>query len=276
MTGGAPTRLNPTLPTVGSPVEPPPPTPSDDLQILRSRRRRQRRIRLLVVLVAIGIGTVFTFRNPLFRKNLGTVSPDTAYRSAQPEANLPELVDDLNLTSILNLRGGSLRDDFYAREVELTEQRGIDFYDFPMSATRRPRRHELLTLIEIFQSCRYPILIHCKSGSDRTGLASAIYLLMREQVPPQRALKSFSIYYGHVPLFGPERLHEPIREYATWLLEQGLDHTPARFQGWVERWYSAEDPPSRIEPPRKGSRWDLRKATKGASQARVGELLQRE
>ena len=40
--------------------------------------------------------------------------------------------------SILNLRGGSPSELFYRREVAEATRRGVDFYDLPMSASRRP------------------------------------------------------------------------------------------------------------------------------------------
>src|SRR4051794_5957964 len=138
-------------------------------------------------------------------------------------------IEQNHLASILNLRGGSSQDHWYAAEVRATGERGIDFYDLPMSATRRPRRRELLILLDLFERCRYPLLIHCKSGSDRTGLATALYLMTRKNEPPDQALRAFALDYGHVPLFGPKHLHEPLQEYSAWLESHDLAHTPERF-----------------------------------------------
>ena len=66
----------------------------------------------------------------------------------------------------------------------MARDQGLEFYDLPMSACRRPTRRELLVLLDLFEHCRYPLLIHCKSGSDRTGLASALYLMSRRGEPP--------------------------------------------------------------------------------------------
>src|SRR5206468_1824102 len=123
--------------------------------------------------------------------------------------NLGGIVDTFRVASILNLRGGTPGEGFYSQELALARARGIEFYDFPMSATRAPTRRELLILLDVFERCRYPLLIHCKSGSDRTGLASGLYLLARAGRTPTEALRSFSVYYGHVPLLGTGRLHDP-------------------------------------------------------------------
>ena len=123
----------------------------------------------------------------------------------------------------------------------MARDQGLEFYDLPMSACRRPTRRELLVLLDLFEHCRYPLLIHCKSGSDRTGLACALYLMSRRGEPPGWAVREFTLRHGHVPLFGPEHLHEPFREYEAWLEARGLDHSPARFRDWVEHDYQADD-----------------------------------
>ena len=110
-----------------------------------------------------------------------------------------------------------------------------------MSAQIRPRRRELLQIIDLLGRARYPMLIHCKSGADRTGLGVALYHMIVQKEPPQTALSGFSLSHAHLPLFGPEKLQQPIREYADWLDAQGSIHTPERFRDWVEKHY-VEDP----------------------------------
>ncbi len=182
------------------------------------------------------------------RGNFGVVEPGVVYRSAQPGEEVDRLVRALGLASILNLRGGSADDPWYAGEVRAAQSQGVAFYDFPMNARRRPSRRELLTLLDLFARCRYPLLIHCKSGSDRTGLAVAMYLMSRRGEPPERALRAFSLRHGHVAVGGPERLHEPLREYGAWLRAHALGHTPARFRAWVEHDYRDDAPPGEVAP----------------------------
>ena len=170
------------------------------------------------------------------------VDPGRVYRSAQPGVELDALIRRYRIGSILNLRGGSRADDWYEREVRVARERNVSFYDLPLSATRRPARRELLVLIDLLDRCPYPLLIHCKSGSDRTGLATALYRLVELRDPPEEALRAFSIAYGHVPLNGPQHLHEPLLEYGSWLKEQRIAHTPERFREWVAHVYHSDDP----------------------------------
>jgi hypothetical protein len=213
----------------------------------RKVRRPHSKAKLAGILLVASLAFAWMFQRPLFQGNLGVVDPGRVIRSAQPTGRLSGWIQKFGLASVLNLRGGSIGDPWYVSEVEEARDGNVDFYDFPMSATKRPSRRELLTLIEWLPRCRYPLLIHCKSGADRTGLVSALYLMVMCDVPPEKAMEAFSLSYGHVPLLGPERLHEPLIEYGDWLAANGLVHSPERFRTWVKDEYQAADPA--IDPP---------------------------
>lgn len=217
---------------------------SGETQPDRRGRRKRRRIRLAVVLLVLLAGAAVAFQRPLFSGNVGVVDPGKVIRSAQPTANLPELIDEYQPKSILNLRGGSYRNSWYDAEVSATEQHGIDFYDFPMEATERPTKAQLLTLVDLLDHCQYPLLIHCKRGADRTGLVSGLYRLSVLGQTPDEALDSFSIWHLHFPVNGTQRLHEPFVEYRDWLAAEGKTHAPGLFREWVEEHYEDHDSPS--------------------------------
>jgi hypothetical protein len=217
-----------------------------------SRWRVGKTAAVLTLVCTILLGWVF--RRPWFQGNLGVVDPGRVLRSAQPTLPPAQWAHDFPIKSILNLRGGSPADWWYEREVRTAHEEGVSYYDLPLSATRRPSRRELLRLIDLLERCPYPLLIHCKSGADRTGLASAVYLMVRRSVPPERALHSFSIEFGHIPLFGTEHLHEPLDEYAAWLQTKRLAHTAERFRAWVKNDYRADDPPADPPPLEPGPR----------------------
>ena len=215
-----------------------------------SRRRRIRRYFIRSAawfsLVASMIFASFLLK-PFYGSNLGIVDAGRVIRSAQPTTGLKDMIRDHKLASILNLRGGSPRNDYYSNEVRVAKEAGVDFYDLSMSATKRPKRSDLLRLIDVMNRCEYPLLIHCKAGADRTGLATAIYRMVVLKEPPEQAVGAFTLYHSHFPLFGTEQLHEPIDEYAAWLSKNALPHTPERFHDWVLNTYQADDPS--VEPP---------------------------
>ena len=224
--------------------------------VSRRNPKLLRRLALAIVLLALSAPGVLLSRS-WWGSNLGVVDPGRVFRAAQPTTRLAQLIDEFHLASILNLRGGSFKDPWYAAEVQTAERSGVEFLDLPLSASKRPSRRELLLLIDTLDRCTYPLLIHCKAGADRTGLASAIYLMTQRGEPPRQAARAFTIYHSHIPLFGPEHLHEPLDEYADWLEASGLDHTPDRFRDWVRNEYRSTDPPADPPPLTPGPRKSL-------------------
>src|SRR5262249_18202925 len=97
-----------------------------------AHRRRHAALRRVALLLAILALLAATFSRPLFCGNFGVVDPGLAYRCAQPQGNLSRLLDACRPASILNLRGGTPADAWYAAEVLACEGRGIAFYDIPI------------------------------------------------------------------------------------------------------------------------------------------------
>ncbi len=205
---------------------------------------RLRTWKLAAMVVLLGaLSASWVLRRPWFESNLAVVASGLVIRSAQPTTQLADWARRYQLKSVVNLRGGGPGDWWYGNEIKSAKESGIAYYDLPLSATRRPTRRELLQLIDLLETCSYPLLIHCKSGADRTGLASALYRMVRRGEPPEAALSSFSIEFGHIPFFGTEHLHEPLQEYAAWLKNSGKTHSADLFRAWVRNEYVAPDPP---------------------------------
>ena len=90
-----------------------------------------------------------------------------------------------------------------------------------MSARHELSRPRAAALIALMERVEKPILIHCKDGADRTGLASALYLAVVKQEDPKVAEAQLSIRYGHISLpFIPEYAMERTFEHLTPLLEK--------------------------------------------------------
>jgi protein tyrosine/serine phosphatase len=51
---------------------------------------------------------------------------------------------------------------------------------------------------DLFNRIAYPALLHCKSGADRAGIASVLYLHFRKGEPVDKAMRMLSLRYGHV------------------------------------------------------------------------------
>lgn len=133
--------------------------------------------------------------------NIHAVVAGEAYRAAQlsPEM-IEETAERYGIKTIINLRGENTGNDWYDREVREAERLGIRHMDFRMSAGRELTSEEAKNLISLLESAEKPILIHCKAGADRTGLASAFYVAAVAKLGEKAAEDQISIKYGHFSL----------------------------------------------------------------------------
>jgi uncharacterized protein (TIGR01244 family) len=103
------------------------------------------------------------------------VSPGV-FRSPQPgEDQLARRIADHGIKTVVCLRGND--GEPTAMSARATLAAGATFWNVPMSATRRPRPETLLELWRIADRAERPLLLHCRAGVDRTGLAAAIVVL---------------------------------------------------------------------------------------------------
>jgi len=158
-------------------------------------------------LIILGLFIMAPFLNSCgFRLNFHVVEEGKVYRSAQPTANdLQNIMEKYHIKTILNLRGGSAS-DWYKEEKEFAEKNGIDLITIGMSAMRLPHRKDLIKVLDTFKNARYPILIHCKAGADRTGEASAMYQIdYMDKTNEEAASNMLRVEYHHLKWFTPAK-----------------------------------------------------------------------
>jgi hypothetical protein len=166
--------------------------------------------------------------------NLHTVIPARVYRCAQPSpARLEELVRRNQIRTVVNLRGCSVPLSWYVDESRTTHRLNISEEDIAFSASRYPSVTEFRRLVQVLDRAEYPILLHCRQGADRTGLASAAVLLLQPGVSFERARTQLGVRYGHFRFDRGAYLDRFLTEYQEWLAAEGIDHSPARFRRWV-------------------------------------------
>lgn len=130
--------------------------------------------------------------------NFHTVIPNELYRSAQPSsAEITDYKIKYGIKTIINLRGANPQQRWYQNEIATSERDGITHIDFGMSARQMQPPEKIKRLIALFASAQKPILIHCMSGADRTGLASAVYLAAISKQGEEAAEGQLSVRYGH-------------------------------------------------------------------------------
>jgi protein tyrosine/serine phosphatase len=130
--------------------------------------------------------------------NFHTVLADEVYRAAQVSAaQIAEHESESGIRSILNLRGASLGEAWYDEELATSAALGIVHADFRMSASIQISPDEAAALIALMREMPKPLLIHCRHGSDRTGLAAALYLAAIAGKREAEAEGQLSLRYGH-------------------------------------------------------------------------------
>ncbi len=80
---------------------------------------------------------------------------------------------------------------------EACDKAGIELKLFQVFSRDLPTREFLLAAPAFFASLRKPVLFHCKSGADRAGFMSALYLIVMEGRPAAEAKKQLHWRYGH-------------------------------------------------------------------------------
>ena len=135
--------------------------------------------------------------------NFATVVAGEVYRSNQVTPDrMRAYRDQHGIRTILNLRGPNPNADWYKLEVEAARSLGIRLIDFGLSAQHELTDAELADLTVILKNAPKPLLIHCRSCADRTGLASVIYQAVISGIEEDRAEQQLSLRFGHfsVPL----------------------------------------------------------------------------
>ncbi|GKS59529.1 hypothetical protein YTPLAS18_30560 [Nitrospira sp.] len=134
--------------------------------------------------------------------NFHEVSPQQVYRSRQLSGSeFMEAERRYGIKSVLNLRGPNHGSQWYQDEVEVAHRLGLRLYDYPITASRELTAEQIGQLVTILRESPKPILIHCKSGADRTSLVSALYLVALDRSSVEVASQQLSFYYGHLPAF---------------------------------------------------------------------------
>ena len=128
--------------------------------------------------------------------NFASVVPGRVYRCNHPTpARLAELASRLHLRTLVNLRGHR-RCGSDALSRQAAGQLGLDHVDMAFESRGAPHRERILRFEALYRGLQFPMLMHCKSGADRAGLASGL-VLMFEGGRAADALRQLSWRFGH-------------------------------------------------------------------------------
>jgi protein tyrosine phosphatase (PTP) superfamily phosphohydrolase (DUF442 family) len=184
----------------------------------------------------------------LFAGNIHTVVPGRVYRSAQLNGDdLRQLIEKGGIRTVVNLRGCCMFLDWYQDECRIDHDANVAQEDVTLSANRLPAPSELRRLIEVFDRTEYPIVLHCRQGSDRTGLASAIWMLLYTDADYAVARRQCGARFAHLPVLSTVNMDRFFDAYEKWLKSTSQSHTPELFRHWALHDYRAGPAPVQLE-----------------------------
>lgn len=168
----------------------------------------------------------------IFWTNFYKVAPGV-FRSNQPTHKRFERLQAQGFRTVLNLRGRS-NAAHYLTEEESCAQLGLELVTVNLFARQAPNKPEIIAMIDAFRSIEKPFVMHCKSGADRAGFASAVYLMVIEGRPLTEARKMLSLKYLHVSFTKTGVLDHVLNAYETRNARE-----PISFEDWIRNEYDS-------------------------------------
>ena len=159
---------------------------------------------------------------------------DGVYRANQPSPSHLKSYKKLGIRSVLSLRGRAkqsydLFEDHYCKLL------GLNLVYEPISSSSAPKPERLVNIINVMRDIPKPFVVHCKSGADRAGLVSALYLIAEEKRSVEEAKKHLSFKYLHLDF-----TKTGILDYFFNVFSERLKFGDIDFLEWIENEYSAD------------------------------------
>lgn len=187
------------------------------------------------------------FDHAVLRKvwtNFWPVAPGV-YRSNQPTHERFVKLKAMGIRSILNLRGAAGA-AHYLVEEESCRQLGLTLVNCTLHARYAAPAEDILAVIRAFREIEKPFVMHCKSGADRAGFASVLYLLVIEGRPMAEARKMLGLKFIHL-----KWSRTGILDFILDLYEARNAESPISFEDWVASEYDHLDVQARFDATHK-------------------------
>jgi uncharacterized protein (TIGR01244 family) len=137
------------------------------------------------------------------------------FRGGQPKKDGIKKLAELGIKTIVNLRGES--DETKAEENE-AKSFGMRFFNVPMSSAGRPTEDQIKRIFEIIETAENaPVFVHCRRGSDRTGVIVALFRIKHNGWTDNQAIDEAKRYGLGFIQFGKR---DYIKDYFTAISKQ--------------------------------------------------------
>jgi uncharacterized protein (TIGR01244 family) len=114
------------------------------------------------------------------------------YRGGQPKPGGIKKLVGLGIKTVINLRDNDERAQSEEQEVKAA---GLVYINRPLPRWDSPGEQQVKELLSLLTAADKPVFVHCKRGSDRTGVLIAIYRIEHDGWTSERA-KAEANRYG--------------------------------------------------------------------------------
>ncbi|MDR2337512.1 MAG: hypothetical protein LBE20_02555 [Deltaproteobacteria bacterium] len=161
-------------------------------------------IALLIILILLELPQIITdttavtsyFANLVVKNNFHEIVKNKFYRAGKmSDKTLTEVLTKNKIKTVINL---CLDQQFVAQEEEIVQALGIVYYHCSMTGSEILSKPKILDLISIYDQLETPVLVHCDSGTHRSGVATSIWLLNKESAFSDELIKKqLALKYGY-------------------------------------------------------------------------------
>lgn len=169
----------------------------------------------------------------IFWWNLDEIAPQV-WRSNQPSQRRLKRYKKMGIRAIINLRGET-RNSPYLFEKEACDALGITLHDITFSARKLVGKKTIFELLDLMRTTEKPFVMHCKSGADRAGFASVLYMAIIEGQPIEQARKHLHWRYAHL-----SSTDTGILDHVFDVYEADNARSPIGLEDWFATTYNAK------------------------------------
>jgi protein tyrosine phosphatase (PTP) superfamily phosphohydrolase (DUF442 family) len=185
---------------------------------------------------------------------------DDVWRSNQPTHARFEKYAAMGIKTVINLRGED-KHAHYLFEKESCEALGLTLVNAKLWARTAAPRDRLLAALDALRTAQRPMMFHCKSGADRAGFVSAMYMMVFEGQSVDEAMKQLSIKYIHLDF-----TKTGVQDYILRVYRARLGISNIDFENWLRTEYYHKT----IQ-----NGWDTRAPERDIAQALIDRSQQR-
>ncbi len=120
-------------------------------------------------------------------------------RGAQPSAEALHALKAAGIRTIVDLRDNDRTD-----ERILVASLGMHYVNIPSQADSPSDANMAKFLAIVSQPANWPVFVHCRQGRDRTGTASAVYRMIVQGWPAEKAIEELQQHQGINALLFPQ------------------------------------------------------------------------